>query len=83
MSSLPPLGDYGAVPPLNLAGLSVEEIEAALPEPTPEQLIQWQQALSSIRANTASNLAARAQVSLVLANVAAIARSIGLVLTVT
>lgn len=77
-----PLGDYGAVPALNLAGMTPDDILAALPPLTDEQKALWQQQLTAIRQAVLSAQQERQQVASVLGSLAAIARSIGLVLTV-
>lgn len=78
----PPLGDYSGVPALNLAGLTAADIEAALPLPSPQQQEAWNAALANINQAVLDNQATRAQVSVILANVAAIARSVGMILTI-
>lgn len=78
----PALGDYSQIPSLNLSGMTAEQVLEALPEPTPEQLQAWLQSLNQIRAATMVNTSARLQVASVLASVSAIARSVGLILTV-
>lgn len=78
----PPLGNYDAVPPLNLAGMTPDDILAALPPLTQEQQALWQQQLMTIRQAVMSAQNERQQVASVLGSIAAIARSVGLILTV-
>lgn len=78
----PPLGDYNAVPALNLSGMTPDDILAALPPLTPEQQALWQQQLMTIRQAVMSAQNERQQVASVLGSIAAIARSVGLILTV-
>lgn len=81
--TLPPLGDYdNPLIQLNLSNLTPDDVLAALPQLTSEQQLAWQQALSSIRAGIMTNNDARTQVAMILANIGAVARSVGMILTI-
>jgi hypothetical protein len=75
------IGDYGGVPALNLSGMTVADIEAAMPALTPEKEHEIQMRLLDLGAIVAQNNAAKTQAASVLAIVQSIVRIIGVATT--